>query len=367
MKVAIIGAGNVGKALATSITNAGHDVTIAAKNSGERPGGGRARSARARPTATRPRWSARTSSSSRSRTRRGAQVADDIRDAVAGKTIIDVTNPLKPDYSGLATTDTSAAEELQLRLPDASVVKAFNTIFAGNQANPTREIDGYVAADDPKAKQQVIVTGRVDGLHGARRRPAQLGALPRGDGVHQHRPQRPEWLELDLSLAPGALEPMPITRLNHAVLFVRDADAAAEFYRRAFGFEELSRPQGMRAAFMRSPTGGNHHDLGLFEVGREAPRPPRGSVGLYHLAWEIDTIEALAEMAKSLTELGALTGASDHGVSKSLYGRDPDGNEFEVMWSVPREAWGQFADEATVMPLDLEAEVRRWGAGATVQ
>ena len=155
---------------------------------------------------------------------------------------------------------------------------------------------------------------------------------------------------------------MAITRLNHAVLFVHDADAAADFYRRAFGFEELSRPQGMRAVFMRSPSGGNHHDLGLFEVGAQAPRPQRGSVGLYHLAWEIDTIEGLAEMAGSLQNLGALTGASDHGVSKSLYGRDPDGNEFEVMWSVPREAWGDYADQATVMPLDLEAEIRRWGA-----
>ncbi len=77
-----------------------------------------------------------------------------------------------------------------------------------------------------------------------------------------------------------------------------------------------------------------------------------------------DTIEGLAEMAKSLGELGALTGASDHGVSKSLYGRDPDGNEFEVMLSVPSEAWGEFADQATVMPLNLEAEVARWGAGA---
>ncbi|MGH2416725.1 MAG: VOC family protein, partial [Candidatus Limnocylindria bacterium] len=114
---------------------------------------------------------------------------------------------------------------------------------------------------------------------------------------------------------------MAITRLNHAVLFVRDADAAAEFYRSAFGFTELSRPTGMRAAFMRSPAGGNHHDLGLFEVGAQAARPPRGSVGLYHLAWEIDTIEDLAEMAKSLEQMGALTGASDHGVSKSLYGR----------------------------------------------
>ncbi len=156
---------------------------------------------------------------------------------------------------------------------------------------------------------------------------------------------------------------MAITRLNHAVLFVRNADAAAEFYSKAFGFEELTRPHGMRAVFMRSPASGNHHDLGLFEVGAQAARPARGSVGLYHLAWEIDTIEGLAEMADSLRELGALTGASDHGVSKSLYGRDPDGNEFEVMWQVPREAWGDYADEATVMPLDLAAELRRWGAG----
>ena len=156
---------------------------------------------------------------------------------------------------------------------------------------------------------------------------------------------------------------MAITRLNHAVLFVRDADAAAAFYTKAFGYEELSRPRGMRAVFMRSPAGGNHHDLGLFEVGAQAPRPPRGSVGLYHLAWQIDTIEGLAEMSGRLRGLGALTGASDHGVSKSLYGRDPDGNEFEVMWEVPREAWGDYADQATVMPLDMDAEVRRWGAG----
>src|ERR687897_2392742 len=100
----------------------------------------------------------------------------------------------------------------------------------------------------------------------------------------------------------GGNRAMAITSLNHAVLFVRDADAAAAFYREAFGFEELQRPQGMRAVFMRSPAGGNHHDLGLFEVGPQAARPPRGSVGLYHLAWEIDTIEGLAELASRLRE-----------------------------------------------------------------
>jgi catechol-2,3-dioxygenase len=160
---------------------------------------------------------------------------------------------------------------------------------------------------------------------------------------------------------------MNVIRLNHAVLFVRDVDRAAEFYRSVFGFEEMERPAGMRAAFMRSPTGGNHHDLGLFEVGADAPRPPRGSVGLYHLAWEVPTIEDLAAAARELSAVGAMSGASDHGVSKSLYGRDPDGNEFEVMWQVPREAWGDLADSATILPLDLEAELARWGAGASVQ
>jgi catechol-2,3-dioxygenase len=161
--------------------------------------------------------------------------------------------------------------------------------------------------------------------------------------------------------------PIAITRLNHAVLFVRDVDRAAAFYHDVFGFEEMERPAGMRAAFMRSPIGDNHHDLGLFEVGPNAVKPPRGSVGLYHLAWEVATIEDLATAAGALSEAGAMSGASDHGVSKSLYGRDPDDNEFEVMWQVPREAWGEFAEQATVMPLDLEAELARWGAGASVQ
>ena len=116
---------------------------------------------------------------------------------------------------------------------------------------------------------------------------------------------------------------------------------------------------------MRSPSGGNHHDLGLFSVGPDAPRAPRGSTGLYHLAWEVPTIDDLAAAARILTEAGALGGASDHGVSKSLYGADPDGNEFEIMWRVPSEAWGEYAEKGAVMPLDLDAEVRRWGsAGA---
>jgi catechol-2,3-dioxygenase len=160
---------------------------------------------------------------------------------------------------------------------------------------------------------------------------------------------------------------VPVARLNHAVLYVRDAQAAAEFYGRVFGFEVVSSEFGGQAVFMRAASGENHHDLGLFSVGAGAPRPPRGSTGLYHLAWEVPTIEDLATAAKALNEAGAMGGASDHGVSKSLYGADPDGNEFEIMWRVPREAWGDLEKRAVIAPLDLDAEVRRWGRGAAAQ
>jgi len=155
---------------------------------------------------------------------------------------------------------------------------------------------------------------------------------------------------------------IPVARLNHAVLFVRDAPTSAEFYAKVFGFVVAGSEFGGQAIFMRSPLQDNHHDLGLFSVGPDAPRPPRGSVGLYHLAWEVPTIEDLREAAGVLQEAGALGGASDHGVSKSLYGHDPDGNEFEIMWRVPREAWGDYEEHGAVMPLDIDAEVRRWGA-----
>jgi catechol-2,3-dioxygenase len=159
---------------------------------------------------------------------------------------------------------------------------------------------------------------------------------------------------------------IPVARLNHAVLFVRDATRAAEFYGRVFGFEVVANEFGGRAVFMRAAGGDNHHDLGLFSVGEEAPRAPRGSTGLYHLAWEVPTIEDLAAAEKVLSEAGALGGASDHGVSKSLYGQDPDGNEFEIMWRVPREAWGEYEEHGAIMPLDIDAEVKRWGADRPV-
>jgi catechol-2,3-dioxygenase len=148
-------------------------------------------------------------------------------------------------------------------------------------------------------------------------------------------------------------------RLNHAVLFVADLERSLAFYQQAFDMAVVALEPRANAAFLRLPRSGNHHDLGLFGVGEQPPRP-RGSLGLYHLAWQVDTIEELEEARLTLANLDALTGESSHGATKSVYAQDPDGNEFEVMWMVPRAQWGDDEHDASVAPLDLDAEVARF-------
>ncbi len=157
---------------------------------------------------------------------------------------------------------------------------------------------------------------------------------------------------------------MPVRRLNHAVLYVGDVAASVDFYRYTLGFEVRKEIPG-RAAFLRAQGTANDHDLGLFQVpgGAIAESP---YLGLYHLAWEVGTLAELAEIRARLVERGALVGASDHRVSKSLYAKDPSGIEFEVMWRVPAEAWDrEMASGDMIAPLDLDAELARWGAQVT--
>jgi catechol-2,3-dioxygenase len=153
-------------------------------------------------------------------------------------------------------------------------------------------------------------------------------------------------------------------RLNHAVLFVADLERSLAFYQQAFGMAVVAREPRANAAFLRLPRSGNHHDLGLFGVGEQPPRP-RGSLGLYHLAWQVDTIEDLEEARLTLANLDALTGESSHGATKSVYARDPDGNEFEVMWMLPKAQWGEYENAAPTERLDLPGEVARWGGVRT--
>lgn len=155
------------------------------------------------------------------------------------------------------------------------------------------------------------------------------------------------------------MDPIRIEELNHAVLYVRDVATAQAFYTEVLGFGVVSADPHGRATFLRAAGSSNHHDLGLIAVGPGAPRPPRGSTGLYHLAWRVGSIQELARARDVLTERGALVGQSDHGVSKSLYAADPDGNEFEIMYLLAADEWPPDDESAIVAPLDLDAEVAR--------
>ncbi|HST47567.1 VOC family protein [Jatrophihabitans sp.] len=162
---------------------------------------------------------------------------------------------------------------------------------------------------------------------------------------------------------------MSVYRLNHAVLYVRDVATSVAFYRDVFGFDYIPNGDGFPgAAFLRAPGSSNDHDLGLFQIG-SAARPSgagRGTVGLYHLAWEVDTLGDLEDLAGKLSAAGALVGASDHGTTKSLYGRDPDGLEFEVVWLIPADLLTEQdrTRAASIRPLDLAGEIARFGRDA---
>ncbi|GIH93970.1 VOC family protein [Planobispora siamensis] len=157
---------------------------------------------------------------------------------------------------------------------------------------------------------------------------------------------------------------MPVQRLNHAVLFVRDVERSVAFYREALGFEVVMGMPG--AAFLQASGSTNDHDLGLFEIGAQAgpSGAGRSTVGLYHLAWEVDTLEELERIAVKLSELDALVGASDHSTTKALYAKDPDGLEFEVSWLVPADLITPEVLEGRkgIKPLDIAREKERYGA-----
>jgi len=157
---------------------------------------------------------------------------------------------------------------------------------------------------------------------------------------------------------------MAVKRLNHAVLYVRNVERTVKFYEEALGFRVAMQFPG--AAFLLAPGSDNDHDLGLFEIGPDAgdSQAGRSTVGLYHLSWEVETLAELQEVGQRLGRMGALAGASDHGTTKALYARDPDGIEFEVSWLVPAELIDDEVQQArsTVKPLNLPAEIERYGA-----
>jgi len=152
----------------------------------------------------------------------------------------------------------------------------------------------------------------------------------------------------------------PQTRIGHVHLTVSDLERSLSFYRDLLGFE-VTQSYGDEAVFLSA--GGYHHHLALNTwAGKGASPPPPGHTGLYHLAILFPSRVELAKTVRRLLDAHyPLDGASDHGVSESIYLRDPDGNGVELTADRPREAWPRDAQGNLHMytrPLDLGALLR---------
>src|SRR6266481_7631328 len=143
-----------------------------------------------------------------------------------------------------------------------------------------------------------------------------------------------------------------LKRLQHLVLWVSDVDRSVRIYQDVVGLEVKRKYPN--AAFMKIPGSPDDHNLGIFEQ-PGAGKPDERVARMYHSAWEVGEITDLVRARLRLSEAGALVGQSDHGVSLSLYAKDPDGLEFEIFWTVP----GGVSARAT--ELDLEGELAHRG------
>jgi catechol-2,3-dioxygenase len=137
-----------------------------------------------------------------------------------------------------------------------------------------------------------------------------------------------------------------IRELGHLVLYVRDVDRSATFYRDVLGWRQIlggpDNPLPFPAAAFSAPSGRTHHELLLIEVGHDAAAvPPGRRVGMYHFGLKIgDSDDELRAARDDLLRAGAtVVGASDHTVTHSLYIEDPDGNEIELYIDVPGVDW----------------------------
>jgi catechol-2,3-dioxygenase len=143
-----------------------------------------------------------------------------------------------------------------------------------------------------------------------------------------------------------------LKRLQHLVLWVSNVERSVRFYCDIVGFEVKRRHPN--AAFLTIPGTTDDHHLGLFEQTGVA-QPDERVARMYHSAWEVGDLTDLARARQRLIDAGALVGSSNHGVSLSLYAKDPDELEFEIFWTVP----GGVSIRTT--ELDLDGELARRG------
>ena len=144
-------------------------------------------------------------------------------------------------------------------------------------------------------------------------------------------------------------------RLGHLVLRVRDLERSEAFYKDVLGLDVTTRIPG-RMVFM-SAAGDSSHELGLAAIGPNAAAPDPTRVGLYHFAWQMDTFEDLQRLKRELPEHEVpVAGIGDHGISIGVYFFDPDGNEIEAFYELPKEEWPESNVFAGSFPRSLDEE-----------
>ena len=164
------------------------------------------------------------------------------------------------------------------------------------------------------------------------------------------------WPPGDLLSDESELPPIPAeTVVGHVHLKVAELERAVRFYSQVLGFDVIQRI-GESAAFLSA--GGYHHHIGLNTWESRGGKPaPRGSTGLYHVAFRYPDRRSLANALRRLKAFSVpLDGAADHGVSEALYLRDPDGNGVELYYDRPEAEWPRDPSGALQMvtnPLDL--------------
>ncbi len=140
----------------------------------------------------------------------------------------------------------------------------------------------------------------------------------------------------------------PDTRIGHVHLTVSNLERSLKFYKDLLGFQ-ITTWYGDSAVFLSA--GGYHHHIGLNTwAGKDAIPAPRGHTGLYHFAIVLPSRKELAKVFKRLwEEKYPIEGASDHGVSESIYLADPDGNGVELYVDKPESEWPKDEDGNLVM------------------
>ena len=132
-------------------------------------------------------------------------------------------------------------------------------------------------------------------------------------------------------------------QLGHLVIRVRDLEESEQFYTNILGLNVTNKRPG-QMTFM-SAVDSSSHELALVPVGADAPGPEQNRVGLFHFAWEMESLDDLKQLyARMKSNDVNVKSVGDHGISLGVYFTDPDGNEIEAYYEMPKDQWPKKGD-----------------------